>query len=229
MTSFVIAQETGQQVTLPSWLQIAIQIVPVLSLIVGLPVISKLGKNTRVGNRKEILEAEKTELENEKLRIELAQMRAPATDGGGTHALDLEIARVQEKLDAVPPAPDGSDSNESRLLNEIRSWITRFLLLYLSLQSWRLISAIVSPIGESDSFRFLVPDTYITGLGLRVDAVFIMEYFFILGDALIFLILGVPLLLDIARFTGWRPRKFSRRIHSRGTAEVRSDSNRQDV
>jgi hypothetical protein len=195
-TVVAFMQEGQPTVKLPAWLDIVLRLVPILGLILALPWVKRLGDRSSLDGRKNMLEIRRTELENEKLQIELARLHGePPLPSAQYEKLVKELDRVNEQLASSKPSSE-SQTDRSPVLAYIESYIVRFLLLSLSLTAWNLIRGIVDPLTRQISnYRSL--EVTLPFLG-TVDSDFYVSMLFTFGDIAIFIVLGLPLLRSIA-------------------------------
>jgi hypothetical protein len=176
---------------LPEWVQGIIQLAPILTLIVGLPVFSRIGK--RAESRKTAAETKRTELENEKLEIELRKLRGEPINTNRRDEIELELKRVTEVLDST--SIEGHPSTIARTYN----YVVRFLLLFLFLQAWDILHDLLDPLISNSKD---IPKFYLPGLFSGLDTPDLFDFIFTFGSLIIFIVLGAPLLRDIAAASG---------------------------
>jgi hypothetical protein len=123
----------------------------------------------------------------------------------------LERLKLERELGAESPSHvhRGELSSEATVLEplETEGYIVRFLILYLVLVGWGALASIIAAF-----------------VGSLIDPRF-FQYFETLVRVLIFLLIGLPLLKDVARRFGLRPREVFR-ARLRGLIVAASNSAR---
>jgi hypothetical protein len=167
------------------WWQVATGILAIPAAVIGLIYTYRLSTKTR--------------LESRKLQLEILEKE------GKTPELEAGVIK-QEDL----------SKSRTAIAARTQDFIIRFIILYLTLVGWDLIRSAMLPF-ENASIAWLI-NTYHINTSNNWFAIFWLSLISQIGDFgrwLVYILLGWPLLSDIARSLGLRPVSFFRRPRSR--------------
>ena len=131
----------------------------------------------------------KTRLESRKLQLEILEKEGKSEELGPRSLLESPRARAAGLQDLV----------------------LRFIVLYLAFQGWNLIERLISPLLGSALSVWINTQDLVTPPWVEILGVTLVSQLTGLGDLVIFVVLGFPLLKDIAASQGVGMRDVLRR------------------
>jgi hypothetical protein len=125
-----------------------------------------------------------------------------------TIKLQLEIldAEGRPRKPDSPGAPQTTVSREDLIasphavLTGIQGFIIRFIILYVAMLAWGIVDQLLNPLIQAHLFYLLNTHSQLATKWYSVLAIAFYSHSAVVGDILIFLLLGWSLLSDIARF-----------------------------
>lgn len=161
-----------------SWLPLVTGIIGLLSAIIGAATAYWLSKKAR--------------FETLKLQLDILDKEGQLKRAdNGTPPTTL----TREDVIASPHA----------VLTGIQGFIIRFIILYVTLVAWEIVDKLLNPFIQAHLAYLLKSHPNIEPQWYSILAISLYSHLTVIGDILIFFLLGWSLLADIARFVGVRP------------------------
>jgi len=186
-TANLLAESSAQANVegLPRWLKFAGGVVALVTAIIGVPAAYWVSKKARL----------------ETIKLQLDILKAEGKTRKSVNPDAPQTALTREDVIQSPHA----------VLTGIQDFVIRFIILYVTIAAWGIVDKLLSSFIEVHVNYFLSEHLFRRPSWYWVLAIAFYSHLTVVGDILIFFLLGWPLLSDVARFVGVRPLKLFRK------------------